>query len=160
MPATYSAERYFSREKNWMVEHDPAGASTDPVVVDLGQPQGAGAACISLTENGGLRKLKVLCLKTVGTGNTDELSIIAATAADGTGATVVVQVATATAQTQNAVGDVLVLECDIDQIREVLAAATHVGVRHEAATGTDEWAFALTAEYLHAYQGLTANYIS
>lgn len=160
MASTATHEHFSAREKFWVVEHDPAGASTDPVVVDLGEPQGASTQCISLTANGGLRSLRVKCMKTVGTGNTDEFSIIAATDATGTNATVVQQVATATAQTQNAVGDQLYLEVTIEQIREVLPTATHVGVRHEAATGTDEWVFACIADYLHQYAGLTANYIS
>lgn len=159
MASTAAHAHRFAREKFWVVEHDPAGASTDPQVVDLGQPQ-SGADCIALSDNGGLRSFAVACMKTVGTGNTDEFSIIAATAADGTGATVVQQIATAIAQTQNAIGDVLVIEVTAEQIREVLPTATHVGVQHEAATGTDEWVFACIAEYTHQYAALTANYIA
>ena len=161
MPATYSAEHFFSRFKFKEVEHDPAGGSADPLVVDLGQPQAGTDKLLDLSANGGLLRFVVRCIKTVGSDETDEFSIIAATNAAGTGSpTVVVQTATATAQTQDAVGDVLGLECTIEQIREVLATATHVGVRHEASTGTDEWVFFTMAEYVHAFSGLTANYIA
>lgn len=160
MASTAAHEHHSAQEKFWVVEHDPAGGSTDAVVVDLGQPQGASEKCISLTANGGLQSFRVICQKAVGTGNTNEFSIIAATDATGTGATVVQQIATATAQTQNAINDNLFIEVTAEQIREVLSTATHVGVRHQAATGTDEWQFACIAQYLHRYAGLTANYIS
>lgn len=158
MPATYRAEHFSSRLKIWSVELDDSGASTDPVVVDLGQPQGGGLKLIPIAR---LRRFAALLMKTVGTGNTDEFSIIAATNADGTGSpTVVDQIATAVAVTQNAVGDNLFLEVDVDQIREVLPTATHVGVRVELATGTDEMVVTAIAEYMDQAAGLSANYIA
>lgn len=159
MPATYSAEHFTSRERNIYAEFDVT--TTDPTVVDLGQGFGSTDNLLDLTANGGLQRFYAALVKTTGTGNTDEFSIIAATNAAGTGSpTVVVQVATATAQTQNAVGDFLVLECDIDQIREVLPTATHVGVRIEPAVNTDEFVIHAKATYMHQFSGLTANYIS
>lgn len=159
MPATYSAEHYTSRERNVYAEFDVT--TTDSTVADLGQGFGSTDNLLDLAANGGLLRFYAALIKTVGTGNTDEFSIIAATNAAGTGSpTVVVQVATATAQTQNAVGDVLVLECDIEQIREVLPTATHVGVRLEPATNTDEFVIHAKAEYVHQYAGLTANFIA
>lgn len=159
MPATYSAEHFTSRERNVYAEFDVT--TTDSTVADLGQGFGSTDNLLDLSANGGLQKFYAALIKTVGTGNTDEFSIIAATNAAGTGSpTVVVQTVTATAQTQNAVGDVLALECTIEQIREVLATATHVGVRLEPATNTDEWLIHAKATYLHSYAGLTANFIS
>jgi hypothetical protein len=158
MPATYSAEHFTARERNLYVEFDVT--TTDSTVADLGQAFGSTDNLLDLSQYGGLQKFYVALFKTVGTGNTDEFSIIAATNAAGTGSpTVVIQTATATAQTQNAVGDFLVLECDIDMIREVLPTATHVGVRLEPATNTDEWVIHAKATYLHSFTGLSANFI-
>ena len=158
MPATYSAEFFTARERNLYVEFDVT--TTDSTVADLGQAFGSTDNLISLSQYGGLQRFYAALVKTVGTGNTDEFSIIAATDAAGTGSpTVVVQTATATAQTQNAIGDFLVLECDIDMIREVLPTATHVGIRLEPATNTDEFVIHAKAEYAHKFAGLTANFI-
>lgn len=156
MPASYRAEHFTSHLKIWSVDFDPD--LDTPVVVDLGQPQGAGLKLIPIAR---LRRLLIEVFKSVGTGNTDECSIIAATNAAGTGSpTVVDQIATAIAQTQNAVGDVLVLEVDVDQIREVLPTATHVGARLELATATDEMVVTAIAEYMDQAAGLSANYIA
>lgn len=158
MVATYTAQHLGSRFKLWSVEVDDAGASTDPIIVDLGQPQGAGLKLIPIAN---LRRIMVKVFRSVGTGNTDACNISVATDAAGTGSlTTVVQVATATAQTQNAVGDELYLEADVEQMREVLATAAYVGVVVELATGTDECIVTVLAEYVNATSGLTANYIS
>jgi hypothetical protein len=158
MAATPAVEQLFQRYKIWTAEWDPTGGTTDPEVLDLGQPQAAGLKFIPIAR---LKRFAAILSKTVGTGNTDEFSIVAATNAAGTGSpTVVVQIVTATAITQNAINDNLVLECTVAQIHEVLATATHVGVRAEAATGTDEWVCTAIAEYMDARDGLTANYIA
>lgn len=156
MPSAYTAQHLFSRNKIWTVEHDPAG--TDPEVVDLGQPQGASLKLIPIAR---LQRFAAVLFRSVGTGNCDRFEIIAATNAAGTGSpTVVVEVPTATAQTQNAIGDQLVLECDVKQVREVLPTATHVGVRIEFATGTDEAIITAIAQFIDEVPGLTANYIA
>lgn len=158
MAATATIENMFARRKVWTVEVDDSGASTDPIIVDLGQPQGGGLLLIPIAR---LLRFGAIVMKTVGTGNTDAFNIFAAENAAGTtNATTVVSVATATAQTQNAINDVLVLECTVEQIRESLATATHVGVRVELATGTDEAVVTAIAEYIDERSGLTANYIS
>ena len=96
MPATYSAEFFTARERNLYVEFDVT--TTDSTVADLGQAFGSTDNLISLSQYGGLQRFYAALVKTVGTGNTDEFSIIAATDAAGTGSpTVVVQTATATA---------------------------------------------------------------
>jgi hypothetical protein len=159
MAATSTVEHFTARERNIYAEFDVT--TTDSTVADLGQGFGSTDNLLDLSAYGGPQKFYAALIKTVGTGNTDEFSIIAATNAAGTGSpTVVVQTVTATAQTQNAVGDVLVLECDINQIREVLPTATHVGVRLEPATNTDEWVIHAKATYLHQFAGLTANFIA
>jgi hypothetical protein len=157
MPATYAAQHFFSRLAWKTVEFDVT--TTDATVADLGTPQAGTDKLLSLTANGGLLRLAVKLLKTVGTGNTDGFEIIAATNAAGTGSPTVV-VAHAAPTGQNAVGDYMVLEVDINQIREVLATATHVGVRLEPATNTDEFVISAIAEYAHKFPGLTADFIS
>lgn len=153
MPATYDANHLRSRVRLRHAEFDPDSA--DPVLVTLNP--GASEACIALA--GGARRFLASLLRTVGTGNTDAFQIIAATDASGSNPTVVVAHATPTGQ--NAINDVLVLECDVEQIREVLPAATHVGVRVELATATDEAVVAfLEADNQFERSGLTADYIA
>lgn len=156
MPATSSVSHFFSRYQWTTVEFDVT--TTDATVADLGTPQAGTDKCLDLSANGGLVRLAVKLFKTVGTGNTDGFEIIAATDAAGTGSPTVV-VAHATPTTQNAVGDYLVLECDAQQIREALAGATHVGVRLEPATNTDEFVISVIAEYAQAFSGNTAGHI-
>lgn len=157
MPATYSAQHFFSRLQWITVEFDVT--TTDATVVDLGTPQAGTDKLLSISANGGLQRLAVKLFKTVGTGNTDGFEIIAATNAAGTGSPTVVK-AHAAPTGQNAVGDYMVLECDAEQIREVLATATHVGVRIEPATNTDEFVISVIAEYAQKYPALTADFIS
>lgn len=158
MAASYTAEHIFSRQKVWTVEVDDAGASTDPIIVDLGQPQGASLKLVPIKD---LLRFAAVVFKSVGAGNTDEFSIIVADDAAGTAnVTAVKTMTTATAQTQNAVGDVLVLETNVEQMKEVSSTAAYVGVRVELATGTDELIVTAIADYQFQRSGLTANYIS
>lgn len=155
MPATYDAKHLFSRQRVWAVDFDPDSA--DPVVVDLGQPQGAGLKCIPIAE---VKRFAAVLCRSVGTGNVDAFEIIAATNAAGTGSPTVVK-AHAAPTVANAVGDNLVLEVDVEQVREVLAAATHVGIRVELATNTDECIVtAIAAGQTYQIPGLTADFIS
>lgn len=156
--AQYAAERLFSRYTIRTVEVDDAGASTDPIIVDLGQPQGASLKLLPIAD---IQSFAAIVMKSVGTGNTDEFSIIVADDAAGTTNVAAVKtMTTATAQTQNAVGDQLVLEVSAEQLRESSATAAYVGVRVELATGTDELIVTAIAEKKRQYAGLTANYIS
>lgn len=153
MPANYTAEHLRSRADRRMVDFDPGSA--DPVIVDL-DPTTSGEL---LPISDGYQHFLAGVFHSVGTGNIDEFSLIAATDADGTGATVI-QTHAFTSEA-NAVGDYVWLECDVEQIREVLATATHIGVRVELATGTDECVvYFERSGPLHAYSGLTADYIS
>lgn len=153
MPATYGAEHLTARAARVIVEHDVASAD-DPQVVALT----TAADCFEIAD--GYHRFLAGLFRSVGTGNIDEFSIIAATAADGTGATVVKTHAFGAGEA-DAVGDFVWLECDVDQIREVLAAATHVGVRIEQQTAGDECiVYFERADPLHSYAGLTADNIS
>jgi hypothetical protein len=149
----YTAEHLTSRANRRLADFDPD--VTTPVVVDL-DPSGSGE-CLPITD--GYRRFLAGFFRTVGTGALDEFAIIAATDADGGGAVVVVE--HAVGSEPNALGDTIWLECDIEQVRNVLATATHVGVRVEFATGTDEGVIYFErADPLHAYSGLTADIIA
>jgi hypothetical protein len=152
MAATYTAEHLRSRSERRMVDHDPD--ATTAQIVDLDPASSDKCLPIAL-----FRRFLAGVVRTVGTGTISSLEIIAATAADGTGATVVASHALGSAP--NAVGDTIWLEVDAAQIHEVLPAATHVGVRIALAVGTDECVvFFERAEPVYAYSGLTADYIS
>lgn len=155
MPATTDVLHLNARSNIRLVDYDIDNALN---VVDLGQPQGAGNKCLALTD--GYRRFRAALFRSVGTGSVTKFQIIAATAADGTGATIVKDHALGSAP--DAVGDTIYLECDIEQVREVLAAATHVGVRVQLATTTDEAVvlFERSDPIFTAGAALTSDYIS
>lgn len=152
MVATYTAEHLRSRSERRMVDYDIDGALN---VVDLGQPQGAGNKCLSIAQH---RRFLAGLFRSLGTGSVTAFHIIAATAADGTGAVAVVSHAVAAAP--DLLNDTIWLECDVEQIREVLPTATHVGVQIDLVTAGDECVvFFERAEPLHPASGLTADFI-
>ena len=149
----YTAQHLNSRTNARLRPFDPD--SVDPVIVDL-DPTGDGE-CLALAD--GFQRFRAGLMRTVGTGNVDAFQIIAATDADGTGATVVVAHSGPTVA--NAEGDTLWLECDADQVKEALATATHIGVRVELATATDECTvFFERADPTFATGDLTADYVA
>lgn len=153
MPATYAAEHLTSRSERRMVDYDIDAALN---LVDLGQPQGAGNKCLPIAV---FRRYMAGLFHSVGVGAVSAFQIVAATDAAGTGATVVV--AHALGSAPDAVGDTIWLECDAEQIAEVLPAATHVGVRVQLAVATDEAVvFFQRAEATFPRAGLTADFIS
>lgn len=152
MAATTTADKLGSRSERRMVDFDPNVDTA--AIVDL-DPTTAG----ELLPLAHFRRFMAGYFKSVGTGNADAFEIIAATDVEGTGATVVVACAAPTSN--NAVGDTQWLECTIEQVREVLATATHIGVRIELATATDEGVvFFERAEPEFPRAGLTADYIA
>lgn len=152
-PATYTAEHLRSRAERRMVDFDPDSA--DIALVDL-DPDSS-AECLPLSD--GYRRFLAGIMHTIGTTDIDAFQIIAATDADGTGATVVVQHSNPDAA--DAVGDYIWLECDIEQVKEVLAGATHIGVRAEFETlGDEAVVYFERADPQFAYTGLTADRIS
>jgi len=153
MVATYNAHYLDARDEIRMVDYDIDNALN---VVDLGLPQGAGNKCLPIAL---YRKFRARLFRSVGTGTVSAFQIIAATAADGTGATIVV--AHALGSAPDALNDQIGLEVDADQVKEVLAAATHVGVRIQLATTTDECVvFFERADPLYTAGALTADYIA
>ncbi len=154
MAATYDAEKMTSELFARLVDFDPdTGNATLVTLVPA-----ATEKCIALAANGVPQRFLFGVFKSVGTGGTTTVTVIAATAADGTGQTTVKQI---TPTTQDAVGDTVWVEVDTAQIKEVLATATHVGLEIDLVTSTDECVVAVIAgEVMYKRNGLTANYIS
>lgn len=153
MPATYTTDKARGKAVRRLVDFDPDG--TAPTLVDLDPATSSEGFPIAQ-----YRHFLVGLFRSVGTGSVVEFSIIADTDDDmATSPTVVVTHAIGSAP--NAVGDTIWLECDVEQIREVLAAATHVGVRIDLVTSTDECVIYFEAsEPFYPRAGLTADYIS
>jgi hypothetical protein len=154
MPATYGAQSLLARLKCRLVDWNPDGA--DKVIVDLDPATSAELFPIARSK----RFLFGVIVNTTGATPNDleEFEVIAATDADGTGATVVK--AHALGSTPDAIGDTVWLEVDVQQIREVLATATHVGVRAEVTTATSQCTFAVIEERMEEVNDLTADYVS
>lgn len=152
MAATSTAETLRSRSLRRMVDFDPD--ATTATIVDL--VPGSNDELIPIEE---YRKFLFGLFRSVGTGSVTSFEVIAATDADGTGATAVVSHAIGSAP--NAVGDTIWLECNVEQVHEVLSTATHVGARIALVTATDECVvFVEATEALYPRTGLTADYIS
>lgn len=153
MAATYTAHKALARAARVMVDFDPD--ATTAVIADLDK-SGSGE-CFALSD--GYRRFVAGLFRSVGTGSVTSFEIIAATDADGGGAVAVA--AHAIGSAPNAVGDTIWLECDIDQVKEVLATATHIGVRVALVTSTDECVISFErSEPTFVRAGLTADYIS
>jgi hypothetical protein len=154
MVATSSADHIFSRMNIRMVEYDADGSDN---FVDLSQPQaGAATVCIPIA---GYRRFAVLVMKTVvGTpGGITTLKLGGATAADGTG---FVAAASVAATTADGINDTTVLECDIEQIREVVPTATFVGVKIDNEQADNEQAVTFVmADGPFQYRGLTSAFV-
>jgi len=152
-PATYTAEHLTARSERRMVDFDPD--ATTLTLVDL-DPTSADE-CLPIAE---FRRFLVGVMKSVGTDAIEKVQIIAAANGDGGNAQVVVEKAFTTGA-PGAVGDHVWLECDAAQCREVLPGATHVGVRVQLETATDECVvFFERAEPFYPRAGLTADYIA
>jgi hypothetical protein len=153
MVATYTTDVLGTRAVRRLVEIDLDAALN---IVDLGTPQGAGNKCFPIANH---RRFLAGVFRSVAAGALTAFQIIAATAADGTGAVIVV--AHALGSAPDAVGDTVFLEVDVEQIREVLATATHVGVRVQLANAADENVIYFEAnDPMFPRAGLTADFVS
>ncbi len=154
MVARYDAQSLLARFKVRMADWNPNSA--DKAIVDL-DPTGSGELFPIARSK---RFLFGMIVNTAGATPTEieEFEIIAATDADGTGAIVVK--AHALGSAPDAIGDTVWIEVDVKQVREVLAAATHVGVRAEVTAATAEATFVVIEERMEEVDGLTADYIS
>lgn len=143
MPATYTAQKRRTIATRKLHDFDP-GATT--------------VTAVEWRAIAGYREFLAGLVRTVGTGATT-FDIAVATDASGTGATQVV--AHAVGSEPDAVEDQLWLECDVEQMREVLATATHWSPRISVAAGTDEMiAYTEEAEPQFPRSGLTADIVA
>lgn len=150
----YTAEHIRSTHFCRMVEFDPDSGAETAVTLNPADSE----TYLSLTANGAPKKYLFGIMVTVGTGGITTATVKAATAADGTGET---QVAQITPTTADAVGDHVWIEVDADQIRDALAAATHIGLEIDLVTSGDECAVVIIGtDGQHQYEDLTADYIS
>lgn len=154
MVARYDAQSLLARLKCRLVDWNPDGVAK--VIVDLNPATSDELFPIARSK----RFLFGIIVNTTGATPNDleEFEIIAATDGDGTGATVVK--AHALGSTPDALGDYVWLEVDVKQIREVLATATHVGVRAEVTTTTSQCTIVIIEERMEEYNSLTADYVS
>lgn len=154
MAATYTAESLSARLFVRSVDFDPN--SGDDTFVTLNPS--ASEDCLLITDNGGPRRYLFDIFRSVGVGAITTVTVVAATAAAGTGATTVKQI---TPTTANAVGDHVFVEVDVDQINEVLADADYVGLKIDLVTAEDECVVTVIgADGLNQYAGLSTNYIA
>lgn len=154
MVATAQVQKSTTRAVRRLLDYDIDAALN---LVDLGQPQGAGNKCFPIAN---FRRFLAGVFRSVSAPSAlTSFQIIAATAADGTGAVVVVQHALGSAP--DAVGDTVFLECDVEQIWEVLSTATHVGVKVQLANAADENVIYFEAAgAMYPRAGLTSDYVS
>jgi hypothetical protein len=153
MPATYDTDKLRSSSLCRILDFDPDSGSEVLVTLDPGN----GEKCIRVQP---FRRYLFGIMKSVGTGAITGARIIAATNAAGTGSPTTVR-AHALATAPDAVGDTIWLECDADQIHEVLATGTYVGLAITLATSTDECVVSLKCtEAGQSADAVTADYIS
>jgi len=155
MVATYSTDHERSCCERRLCDFDPDSGADALVALD---PAGS----VNLLPIAAFRRFLAGFTPTVGTGGITAFSIVAAPAVDTAVSSCTAVVTHALASNPDAVTDYVFLECDADQIHEVLATATHVGVLVNLVTSTDEGkVFFERSEPLYGPRaGLTADYIS
>lgn len=159
MVATYTAHHLFAEAEIRMRENDPdTGADA---YVDLAEPAAGapGTPTAPFLPIANYRRFAAIYMTSVGTGGITAFSIMAGTSAAAAGAVAVVT--HALVSNPDAVGDFVTLECNVEQIREVLPTATHVGVLINLVTATDEGVLTfIRAASQYPTAGLTADFIS
>ena len=155
MPATYSTNRLRSHCERRLVDFDPDSAADVLAVLD---PAGS----LNLLPIVLFRRFLAGFTPTVGVGGITAFQIVAAPASDTAVGACTLVVSHALGSNPDAVKDHVWLECDADQIHEVLPTATHVGVLLNLVTDTDEGkVYFERADPLRGPEaGLTADYIS
>jgi hypothetical protein len=155
MVATYSTDHLKSCAERRMVDFDPN--SNIDVLVAL-DPAGS----VNLLPIAVFRRFLAGFTTTVGTGGITAFSIVAAPAVDTAVGACTAVVTHGLGSNPDAVTDYVWLECDADQIKEVLATATHVGVLLNLVTDTDEGkVYFERGDPLYGPRaGLTADYVA
>ena len=152
MVATATIHHLFARSERRMVEYDSDDALN---LVDLSLPQGGSTELLPVVQ---FRRFVAGLIRTVGTSTVSAFSIVAATSAAGAGVTAVVSHALGSAP--DAINDQLWLETTIEQVREVVSRATHVGIQVQLATASDEAIFYFErTEPRHPRADLTTDFI-
>lgn len=153
MAATASVHKILANANLRMLDFDPN--ATVPTLVDLDTATSSEGLTIA-----GYASFVAGLFRSVGTGSVASFDIIA-DIDDDMATTPTVVVTHALGSAPDAVGDTIWLECNAEQIREVLPAATHVGVRIDLATSTDECViFFGRFRPTYATSGLTADFIA
>ena len=127
--ASYVANHLRTRSERRLVNFAPG--VTTPTLVTLDSINNK--KCLPIAQ---FRQYIAGFMKSTGTGGVTEFKLIAATADDGTGNTPII--AHALTFVPDQVGEYVWLECEEEQVREVLAGATHIGVEITLSTGTDK----------------------
>ncbi len=153
MATAVTSSKIFANASLKLYDHDPGG--TTPIVVS-----GDGGTTKNYLAMRDYRNFAVVVMNSVvGSASGPTLvEILAATDSAGTNATAVV---TSGAVASVTVGDNIVVECTDDQIKEVLAAATHVTARITCSNSGDE-CVVLMGRFGPRFpqSGLTANNIT
>ena len=156
MVATTTAQHLRARAERRVVIHNPADAATAQLV-DLALPKTGATQCLPIANF--RRFLAMITTSILGGTGPIALSIYAATSAAGAGGVAVVT--HAMGSLPNALNDSVCLECSVEQIHEVLATATHVGVWVDCNHNDDEVAVLFErADPLFQHADLTADYVS
>jgi hypothetical protein len=150
----YTANKLKARSDRRMVDFDPDSGSETIVTLN----PAASEKCLALAP--GFNAFLAGLVHTVGTGSITGFKIFVSEDAAGTvNATVVAS--HALGSDPNAVGDTLWLEVLAEQVKAALATAAYIGVKITLGTSTDECiVFFERAMPRHAYDGLTADYVS
>lgn len=143
MASTLASEKFASKNKLTMHDHDPDGTSAvDVSWVDMRDYEG----------------IAITVFKSVGTGNVSSFKILGNSASNGSGSDVELKVSTSTPA---AVGDYATLEVTAAEIAALGTDLRYVSANLTCATATDE----CVVTYVrfgakHATSGLTADSIA
>jgi hypothetical protein len=156
--STTTAHKMLARAFRRMIEWNPGGVTK--VIVDL--VPGSSDELLPIARS--QRFLFGLMLNTGAVtpegatpGGIEEFEVIAATDGDGTGAVVVKSSDLGGGATPTLISDTLWIEVDVENIRESLSTATHVGVRAELVTATDMCTVYIEEEKIEKRADLTAD---
>lgn len=143
MASSITAVRGTANQKQKLYWHDPADATV--------------ATKIAWLPIKGMKSLMAAVL-VASAHAVVTFKVFAATDSSGTGATEVVAHATPTVA--DAAGDALYLDCTVDQVKDVLPAATHVSVELDMSSAAALAAVSYVFDMDRAYAGQTSDQIA
>lgn len=154
MVATYTAMKALAASERRLVDFDPDSGNDALAPLDA-------SGSLNLLPIARFRRFVAGFTPTVGTGGITAFQIVAAPASDTVVGSCTAVVSHALGSNPDAVTDHVWLECDVEQIHEVLSTATHVGVLVNLVTSTDEGkVYFERMEPISPRSGLTADYIA